>query len=647
MSLRLIYPPQTDPTAPDVELIDLAARVCAMGGHLLDANQLAFRRFLSGSHAAARCALLEEKLADSAPDEGLLNGDHAYGYYRLLRSKLLQSDLSEEDAGHMLSALLQQDASPRRQDVLRQDIERRLEVGIAPYYGQLRLNDLTAVHSTEVSSDLRAVCEDQSFPYHDFWRVLIRRVGVQASETWLVWLDADQQLLPAMSLLEALSEFSTHGEDLPNLVFCGPVSPSLNKAKKCGALPDVPVEILPDKPSVMAKLADADIGVSPHHWVSAIGSFTLQRPAVPVLRVTASPESNHAFHSMLASGALDETSVRLLFVAPSTPDALLDLAGLLAGKEAKWSATLGFGRTLSREVAQRLAHGGLSSLMFEVKGFAGWPDEPSAQEGLLASWRAAKQAGLYVSLTLVYGFPRDTAASFERFISFLEMNRDEIDQILRLKLYRVPIGSPAHQTPEDFGIVELMDPGNADLPRTLHFRSETGLNSENFFQTAAELAPRLKLRDNDLPPSPLHADEGTPNAIQIPEQTKSGLTGEFGDNMKVTKAPGVRLVQTQFDYRALDDLYGDFRPRPNTPPPQPTNVAAKKAWLAYNANNGRILNLSDVLGGLLNKAEEPVSLKDLTGSFPPAAREKIELALKKLMEHGLLVPERQTADISA
>jgi hypothetical protein len=638
--VTLVVPPQMDPSAPDVALIALGARVLAAGGRIFDANRDAFATFLSADHAAERRALLEAEAAGAEAADRLDDGALAYAYYRLIRSRLLRDGPDRATAARMLSDISDPTLGAARQAPLRREAERRLDIAVAPYHGQLRLNDLTAVHTTERSTDLAAAAADPTFPYRAFWEDRLRD-RASAEDTWCLWIETDQQLLPTAALLAQLEAERAAGGAVPRLVVTGPMADTLAAALRSGALtaPDVDlvtdVDLLASESALGQRLglpALKDAGSA--EWHAAVDALHPATGAA-ALRV-ASDATADRLASDLRAAKLPDRARRLILTAPRSPEALTELANAWDGQGLVWTPTLRFGRKLDPTTARLLYKAGVRSLTFEVKGFAGWPDEAAARDGLLSGWDAARSAGLGVALNIVFGYPADSVESFRRFAEFMAEYRDRVDRVQRLKLYRVPVGSPVHKAPESLGITELIPPpSDADLARTLGFRTATGLDSEAFFGLASEMAGLLKGDPADLPPSPLHVDD----AGIVDEASAAAVPDDSGGAppQTVSRAADLVLVSCRFDYRKLDALYADYRPRPDNPPPAP-GLDAAPCFVAYRPATGRIVALSEVLAQLLQKADAPVSPDALAADFPPKAKPKIDKAIDQLLRSGLMQP---------
>jgi len=632
--VTLAVPPQMDPTAPDLALIALGARILAAGGRIFDANRDAFVTFLSADHAAGRRALLESEAAGAEAADRLDDGARAYAYFRLIRSRLLRHGPDRTTAARMLADISDPTLGAAYQAQLRREAERRLDIAVAPYHGQLRLNDLTAVHTTERSTDLAAAAADPAFPYGTFWADSLRD-RAPARDTWCLWIEADQQLLPTAALLAQLQAEQAAGAAAPRLVVTGPMADALAAALRSGALAAPDVDVVTSEGALGQRLglpAVRDAGSA--EWHAAVDALHPATGAA-ALRVASDAAPDRLANELRAAN-LPDRARRLILNAPRPPEALAGLARAWDGQGLVWTPTLRFGHRLDPETARLMYKAGVRSLTFEVKGFAGWPDETAARDGLLSGWDAARAAGLGVALNIVFGYPTDSVESFRRFAAFMAEHRDRVDRIQRLKLYRVPVGGRAHKAPQSLGITEIILPRpDADLARTLGFRTATGLDSTAFLGLASEMAGLLKADPADLPPSPLHVDD----AGIVGEASAATVSDDRGGTppQAVSRAADLVLVPCRFDYRKLDALYADYRPRPDSPPPAP-GLDAAPCFVAYRPASGRIVALSEVLAQLLQKADAPVSPDALAAGFPPKAKPKIDKAIDQLLRSGLMQP---------
>lgn len=173
---------------------------------------------------------------------------------------------------------------------------------------------------------------------------------------------------------------------------------------------------------------------------------------------------------------------------------LLDLCDAISanGLDVKWTGLFWVSSSLQRETFDRMYRSGLTAVHFGLESGSTRVlnlmrkryDADTAARVL----RAAKEAGMWVSVNLIAGFPGETEADFNLTLDFLRTNREFIDAIMNLSTCEIDKGMALLNEPEKFGLLSL----EGD-------RWEDSVG--NTFETRLQKAHRLRAvaRELDLP----------------------------------------------------------------------------------------------------------------------------------------------------
>ncbi|RXT29804.1 hypothetical protein B5P46_01650 [Rhizobium leguminosarum] len=603
MKALFLVPPLTDPTRLPEPLLRAAAMVLATGGDIFDANRAAYRTFITNNHLMARQRILKSRLPGDG--HGLIStAEEFYDYYRLLKSRLHTDDGAWNDP----DAILQDLADPRlnfaKRDALRQDVERALDAAIAPYRANIRLNDLTAIHTTESSAELAAAAQlGEENPFCGFWNACLSDEPRMRMPLWLVWLDRDQQLIPLATLLAIVA-----GRSAPQIRLVGPFTENLSLCATTWL-----TACVAGAHRTMDEAFDA-VGIDgPPTDAGAIAdALRILAPGRASEQVTLELDPNECGRLETLTHACS-SSLRLHVDKPLSIEALQSLAARIPVPR-KWSASLRFGEVPNAETLVALSSRGMHSLHFEVKGFAGYVDEEAARVGIERAFAHTREAGMTVLASLVYGFPHDSPEAFERFLSFLSGRLDAVDRLVRFRLFQVHSGSPQERLPGEHGIVEVVAPDpNHDLARTRGYITRSGFDSRLFGAQAARAIAALAAPSPHFPATPLAMDSSDFGDAglehPIPSRTRSMLPVP-GRADVVRLDPDVVLVSANYAFRALDAQFRGWLPRPGLPLPLPL-AELQSLSLLRNRRTGAVTGIGESGRRLLEALREQCTVDEL------------------------------------
>jgi hypothetical protein len=326
-----------------------------------------------------------------------------------------------------------------------------------------------------------------------------------------------------------------------------------------------------------------------------------------------------------------------------TPLTVARLAGLAqklgqSSKPPHWGAMVKFGFSLDRRQANDLRAAGCKYLHFEIKGFAGYPgSEDESLSTMLASLEAARSAGLRVMATLVYGYPLDSAESFERFIARMKPHRAAVDRWVRFKIFRLYRNSAAWREPRAHGIrARLEAPAGMDLARHVPFVTDTGLRSEDFPAAAQLMLTEFGHGNGDFPPSPLLSDDAWCEPERIPITAAGKTAAELAPNDLVQGIASEALDATPFRPAALDDAFRTYVPGPGRPLPALELSAGTPERIARTADGTRVISINAALLRVLDVCRTPIATDELVSRLTRATGGDGAALLRKLFDRGLL-----------
>jgi hypothetical protein len=631
MNVCILYPPHVEPESVPLGAVRLAARLEEAGAQveLLDANQLAWARWLDPGHLGRQVRLLlaeRQRLSTRTA----LQGAEAWAYCRALRGTVGWSLLlSRLDSAR---AELASPGSADRRAWARRIIEVALDTALWPATGQASLHDLTLAHSTESSSDVLALADDTTTnPYAAFWAAwLDTRTAVP--DHIVLWLEADQQLVPAATLTAELRRRRATAQ----VHLDGPFGAFLRRCDvqhgtaACGRVLGV------SQVGLGMTFPSAAQATGEERWLSAcLSQRVLGAPAVAL---GADAGGINALKEDLALVRRTAPSVQAHITTPLPLSDLLAVADteLECGDGAAWSATLRYGFALDAASATRLRRAGCRALHFEVKGFAGY-DMPQerALATMLRSFEQARVGGLVTLGSAVYGFPSDSDAAFAAFAEAMAREPQALDRWVRFRLWRLYRYSEPWREParHDIKRVFAEEPGR-DWCRHVNFLGRHGLDSREFGARAVELHAQLATRSQDFPASPLISDDA---GLGLPFAGPATAAAEPADLLEAVPEDAVH--HTDFDFTQMDRLLGSHVPANGHPWPQQQFMAGSGQWLARGFSAERLSVIGSGTAQLVQRCRAPVSVDALSALLARGGGDGAAL-LNRMMRAGLVRPTR-------
>lgn len=628
-----VVPPMTDPTRLPASVVVGAARCLAQGGTILDANIYAHEVFLGAQWLSERRTVLGAKVAQNNPPN---TKQEAYAYYRLVKADLFTGRGAWSSPSKTLRTLRDPRVSPAERETLRLDVERCLDVAFAPYHANVRLNDVTAEHSTESTADLCAVAHDPSNPFRAFWDGLLRNDTRFAAKDWIIWLDRDQQLIPFFTLLAKLRDASA---PMPRVLLAGPVAVALQQAGTGEALRHVS-GVFATVQDALSSLQPVVPSIQPDHV--AVALKVLCHGLSPDLTTLTVEAADLPLQDILHTGGADQLRLHL-----DTPMMLGQIEKHMSGFGVNrlWSATLRFGQVLSDAEAARLSAAGLRCAHFEVKGFAGYPNEDQAAKAIQSNFAAARSAGMQVLASLVYGFPADSPQSFERFVPFLVGCLGQLDRLVGFRLYRVLIGLPQQTHPADNGIASVgKSPAGHDLARSLPFVTQSGFDSANYALAATEALGGLGAQSPHFPSTPLALDNSQfaqDIVATTSEPQKSEHLTNVTESTCIALARDVVIARSALDFSVLDATFRQWMPRPGKALPD-VDLSPKQQAVLRNRRSGKINHLAGAMALVLEAVNHPSTVQDVAAKLRLPAT-KLAAAVTRLAAADLVCILSETA----
>ena len=619
MKIAVIYPPHAEPEVLPLGAVRLAAGLAAAGHAvtLHDANQDAWARWLDPARLRAAVPALaaqRDRLA-AAPS---LHGADAWAYLRCLRGSVGADLVADALPGAMAEIAAPGDGAARGR--AKRIIEAALDVALWPLEGRATLNDLTMPCSTESSGDM-ANAAGRAEAFAGFWSDWWAAIGAMP-DCVVLWLDADQQLVPVAVLAKLLARHAPR----VRLVADGPLAAFLQRCADAGAAPlaHLGIEAGAGLPAMApTELAQAWLA----RWLEQ------RRLGAPVAAVVA-PADTCDQQALVADLRLLRAAAPGLRVHLGSPwpwqalRAVAEQAGLSEG----WSACVRFGFDVDTRGAAALRALGCRALHFEVKGRAGY-DGPVAEaiDTMLGSFGAARAAGLATLGSLVYGFPRDDDASFGRVATALGAESAAVDQWVRWRTWRLYRFSPPWHSAPDHGIAGLhAPPAERDWHRHCNFVTTQGEDSRQHAERAWGWRQAFPARPQDFPASALVSDDaGLATSCTARPRVTAPRDG------RVEAVPGDAAVPTPYNYAALDQRYGPFVPAAGLPWPEDRFDAGTAQWVARGFDADRVCVISGGVAQLLARCRPSAPATTLAAQLARGGADG-QAQLARLLQAGLV-----------
>lgn len=651
--IHLIFPPQVDPSYVPHHLSSCAKRLQLAGFdvQLSDDNQYAYQYFLEPARlqACLEQARRELHVLEAYDD---LTAIQTYQYYRTVRAIMYGSVLSDQLATAWNTFAQQASLAQKK---TRRGLQQALELASLPFFPTLiKLNDVLLTYSTQSTQDiLKAVTDVQVNPYHDFWQHRLPDILREAPQNIVLWIEFDQQLIPAFTLAALLKATQTPAR----ILLTGPFISTFQEIwQQEGAWSHL-IDQCCATHELFGYLQGSETTAAhqpPQVW--SLEGLPLERYLGQPLTISLPLDENeglpgegiqtieqceHLFVRMQAL-AQDHPHLRFHISTPLNHTLLQHLASLLHTHACTfaWGSIVAYGTLISPEMAQQLAQTHCRYLHLELKGYLGYsPEQDVAQRELLASWRALHQAGLRIACTVVYGHPLDNLATFPDFITFLTAHPAEVDALVRFKIFRLYRHSRFWDHPEDFHLWIEKDEAQTsyDLQRFFHFRTQAGFDSRTFHTHADQYIATLQKSLGELPNPPLFLDDWLFEEEALQENAPTApLT--FAEEALIHIAPETCIVPLAYPYQQLDQRWRQFLSTLTELPRLTEQIPVEKntSTLLYTAAQDSLLGANEGVRRVISLCKQPIQCRKLLDTFPDSQKPALKKILAKLVQDGFL-----------
>ena len=159
------------------------------------------------------------------------------------------------------------------------------------------------------------------------------------------------------------------------------------------------------------------------------------------------------------------------------------------GADRTWPATLRFGQSLQEDTASRSTAAGMRCAHFEVKGFAGYPDEDQAAATILSDLATARQWGCRCWLHWLMDFLPTARRDSNALCPFL------LGVLTGWTVRRIPAvsdpdrGTAAYRPRGKWDRLGRRGPDTHDLARSLPIFMQSGFDSAHYAASAPKRWP--------------------------------------------------------------------------------------------------------------------------------------------------------------
>ncbi|HEX7734155.1 MAG TPA: hypothetical protein VF458_04815 [Ktedonobacteraceae bacterium] len=660
---QIVFPPQVDPGYLPYRAASLAKRL-RLAGHivqLVDDNLNAYDYFLTPRSIAAAVQQAEQALRESSE---IGPGETELRYYRAVKTALCGPAFAERVA-RAWQKYLDADASLAAQARAKRIVQQGLEAAsLATTPTLISLHDLNLRYSTQSTREIIAAASDPAEnPYRAFFQARLSQVLQDQPESLLLWIEFDQQLIPAFTLARLLKDAHSPTRIILGGPFLQPFAPTWQSDGPWRTLID---EVISGNDALEALIAggkgpavkENTTGPNREEETGAdklwsVDGLPLARypgqPATVVLTldeteflpgetVQTSAKVADLFRRMQTL-AREATGLRFHIATPLEVPRLLELAALIEanGCAVAWGSFIAFGAALTSEQARALARAGCHYLHFEIKGYLGYPDPATARSTMVATWQHTRQAGMFVLWTIVYGHPLDDPAQFPDAVAFLAEHLHLADRLVRFKVFRLYRGSRFWRDPKAYGIRLLAAETNRDLQRHFAFVSRYGMESEHLHTRARGFIATLQKRLQDFPQPPLAMDDrafSRPTWVQA--EAGAAATISLDEQGLLMTSPSLTICRLHCSFSELDRRWSGFLPG-FSPLPAEGTLAQSPSVVAYEAEHHRLLVVNGAVLALLELCREPVRQEVLFQRFPAKQHAALRSVLEKLIRDGLIL----------
>lgn len=652
--IHLLFPPLVDPSYIPYRMSSLTRRLHLAGCNvqLSDNNQEAYQYFLEPDRLQ-RClnhAHTSLREMETATD---LTGIQAYRYYRTIRAIMYGSVLSPQLSTQWETFGQQNSAQQKK---TRRSLQHALELASLPFFPTLiQLNDLIFTYSTQSTQDiLDAIVDVQVNPYNNFWQPRIQYIQRNAPQCVVLWIEFDQQLIPAFTLAACLKATSIP----PRIIATGPFISTFQEAWTservwsriidqfvCAKDPFFSlIESIPSEEHYQQKIWSLQ-GLPLEQYLCQPPTISLsldEDGELPGEGEQTIEKSEHLFARMQVL-AQEHPLIRFHISTPLNNILLLKLATLLQMHACSftWGSTVAYGTTISTNTAQHLVQAHCRYLHLELKGYLGYSHENVlAQHELITSWNVIHQAGLHILWTVIYGHPLDDLGAFPDFIAFLTKNAEKVDKLVRFKVFRLYRHSRFWEHANDYhlSIEKEESQQRQDLQRFFNFRTQSGFDSRTFHTNSDQYIADLQKHVGELPNPPLLLDDWLFEEHLYGQENASASQPVFSEEDMIQVAPSTVVLTISYTYQQLDQQWRQFLYNLAELPHLTEKVPLTKnaSTLMYTASLDRLLGANDGVRKIVSLCEQPVQGKILLNTFPDRQKPAVKKMLTKLIQDGFL-----------
>lgn len=659
--LHIVYPPQADLSIIPYRVASLAERLHRSGHSvsLYDDNLQAYTYFLEGE-GVVRLMGKAQDLLENLERLDRLGEEQEYQYYRLARA-LLYAPYSSSRLDWAWQCCYDERSTLPERLRARRVLQQALELASIPFLPTcINLHDLQARFSTQsLSAILLAASHTRENPYFAFWRQRLEALRTDRPDALIIWLEVDQQFIPAFTLAYLVKQ-----EHLTTpVILAGPLVQPF-------------AEVWADDDSWKTWIDAIAVGNDPlaAPVLEGLSLFTAEVQKSNVYSLARLPLSRYPIRPFTVSLPLDEAEAlpgeieqteekveglyrRMHQLAEEIPDINLHIATPLqlscltevaqrmraASFTRPWGSCVAFGTYIAPETALALAASGCQYLHFELKGYLGYQDEATAERLMLETWRNTRASGMNVLWTVTYGHPLDDLTRFVKFTTFLKEHADAADRLVRFKVFRLYRGSRFWRDPQAYQIQLIKETASPrELQRHFDFITDSGVTGRQLQHRAASYIAILQGRLQDLPNPPLAQDDWAfaPIVTRLDAGSRyvgpsptSDLLGSEGGQLVVSPTlvthrfayPFARLAQKWSSYVAghSDLPSGEALPRASSA-------------VAYEAEQDRLLVITDATLNVLARCRVPVQRAALLAHYPEKQHPAIQQLLQKFLEERLI-----------
>ena len=660
--IYILFPPQVDPCFIPYQASSLAKRLRQFGYdvRLHDDNISSYAYFLDGERLAAILQGAQEALADRERQVEL-GGEYEYIYYRTVKALLYGPSLAAH-IGRAWEEYRDTTQPPALRARAKQFLQQGLEVASLPFAPTLiSLNDLNLRYSTQSTSDIVASVTDLAEnPYLAFWQARVSQLRREQPGTILLWIEFDQQLIPAFTLAHLLKESGPALSIILAGPFLRPFSATWTQDGPWRALIDEVV--LADDP-----LADfswlnrsesentpsrAEANARNEIWTLErlpLERYLAQPPTVSLTldpgeilsgESEQTPESIKNLYQRIERLSESTRGLRFSITTPLRPTSLVRLAKLVRTRAPlpAWGSAVSYGSALTPEITRELAEAGCRFLHFELKGYYGYADAETARQQMLNNWQYARKAGLEVLCSVVYGHPLDDCTQFADLIDFLNTHADRSGRIVHFKLFRLYRHSRLWREADRYGlrIIEA-DQEQRDLQRHFAYISRSGVDSRELAASAAQHIAALRAHSQNLSSRTLLADEWAfAHAPGEQGATAQAPAITLQERQLLSTAPSLTIRYLTYALAELEKRWSGFvagQPWPSVEKP----LAKKPATIVYEAAQDRFLALNETVLKLLEWCRIPTRQEELFARFSANQHPALRNLLQTLIKQGLII----------